>query len=100
MMSPLRDDDSGHAMRGTMRHGARGGRRGMTSAKRQANEGGCRPRVLLPAALSLIPMPALAQDAPATRVSLEELENDHVFRLLEPEAVQRRTAAWTRVKAS
>lgn len=42
----------------------------------------------------------LAQDAPATRVSLEELENDHVFRLLEPEAVQRRTAAWTRIKAS
>ena len=61
MMSPLRDDDSGHAMRETMRHGARGGRRGMTSAKRQVNEGGCRPRVLLPAALSLIPMPALAQ---------------------------------------
>ena len=42
----------------------------------------------------------LARDVPACDVEVEDLENPDVFRLLSAEEVQRRTAAWTEVKAS
>lgn len=41
----------------------------------------------------------LSADVPATQVSLADLENDLVFRLLDPDAVRRRTATWTEIKA-
>lgn len=43
---------------------------------------------------------ALAKDVPACNVELKDLENDAVFRLLSADAVQRRAAVWTDVKAS
>jgi len=43
---------------------------------------------------------ALAKDVPACDVDLADLENPDVFRLLDARDVQRRTAAWTTVKAS
>ena len=42
----------------------------------------------------------LAADAPACQVSIEDLENENVFRLLGTDEVQRRSAMWTEVKAS
>ena len=42
----------------------------------------------------------LAKDVPACNVSIADLENENVFRLLSPDAVHRRTAMWTDVKAS
>ncbi len=42
----------------------------------------------------------LAKDVPACNVDVADLENSHVFRLLDAEAVQRRAAVWTEVKAS
>ncbi len=43
---------------------------------------------------------ALAQDVPACKVSIGDLENENVFRLLGADEVQRRAATWTEVKAS
>jgi spermidine/putrescine transport system substrate-binding protein len=43
---------------------------------------------------------ALAREAPACDVDVTQLENPDVFRLLRTPEVQRRTAAWTEVKAS
>ena len=48
-------------------------------------------------------LPAFAElvaDIPACDVDLSELENPAVFRLLDADAVQRRAATWTEVKAS
>ncbi|NUR05605.1 MAG: extracellular solute-binding protein [Nocardioidaceae bacterium] len=42
----------------------------------------------------------LAKEVPACDVDVADLENPDVFRLLDPAAVQRRTATWTEVKAS
>ena len=42
----------------------------------------------------------LAQDVPACDIDVKDLENPDVFRLLGSDEVQRRTAAWTEVKAS
>ena len=42
----------------------------------------------------------LAKEVPACDVDVTALENPDVFRLLSTEEVQRRTAAWTEVKAS
>ncbi len=43
---------------------------------------------------------ALAKDVPACNVELSELESGNVFRNLSADAVQRRTATWTDVRAS
>jgi spermidine/putrescine transport system substrate-binding protein len=43
---------------------------------------------------------ALAKEVPACDVDVKDLENPDVFRLLSAKDVQRRTAAWTDVKAS
>ncbi|RLV50768.1 spermidine/putrescine ABC transporter substrate-binding protein [Nocardioides mangrovicus] len=42
----------------------------------------------------------LAKDVPACNVDVTDLENPNVFRLLSTDAVHRRTAAWTDIKAS
>jgi spermidine/putrescine transport system substrate-binding protein len=42
----------------------------------------------------------LAKDVPACNVEISDLENEHVFRLLGTDEVQRRAAMWTEVKAS
>ena len=42
----------------------------------------------------------LAEEVPACNVELSELESGNVFRNLSPDAVQRRTATWTQVRAS
>jgi spermidine/putrescine transport system substrate-binding protein len=42
----------------------------------------------------------LSKDVPACYVDVKSMDNPHVFKLLSPDQVQRRTATWTEVKAS
>jgi spermidine/putrescine transport system substrate-binding protein len=42
----------------------------------------------------------LSKDVPATYVDVDSLDNPHVFKLLTPDQVQKRTAVWTEVKAT